>query len=550
MRTSNTSGGLLVSVVAGTYVVMLGFDLPEAECADLKGFSVHRTSHDENESCFMKGMKVFRETDPGLPAGQKVSTRNHPIQSYQWADYSAKPGKRYTYTVSALKGSPERLVEHATTSVTVTTESPENGNHDIYFNRGVAGSQEYTRRFGDLPPNKIANSQAFIWLSRGLYEAMEDFVNNCVPGYHALRICAYEFNYAPFLNLLKQAYNSGVEIELIYDARKTSPREGNRAAVTAAGIQSLRTERTKGSAISHNKFMVKLENGKPVSVWTGGTNFSEGGIFGHSNVAHVVEDTAIAKKYFDYYKLLEADPTSAKLRPKVEALSPLAANGPPVGTSVIFSPRGSLDSLAWYAEQAKKAGEGLFMTFAFGINAVFQDVYKTSSAPFRMALLEKKVRAMKAGSARDEEEAKIDALRKLPENTFAIGSLIATNKLEGWLQERLANINRNVKYVHNKFMLIDPLSKDPIVIAGSANFSDASTRNNDENMLVVRGNTRVADIYLGEFMRLYSHHAFRESLQWRQPGSAPRFLRTDEWWKDYYGATPRSARRKFFARVF
>jgi phosphatidylserine/phosphatidylglycerophosphate/cardiolipin synthase-like enzyme len=102
--------------------------------------------------------------------------------------------------------------------------------------------------------------------------------------------------------------------------------------------------------------------------------------------------------------------------------------------------------------------------------------------------------------------------------------------------------------VHNKFMLIDPLSDDPIVVAGSANFSDASTRQNDENMVITRGNKQVADIYLGEFMRLYSHHAFRESLQWRKKDDPPKPLRTDDWWRDYFGQTPRSTRRKFFAR--
>jgi hypothetical protein len=40
-------------------------------------------------------------------------------------------------------------------------------------------------------------------------------------------------------------------------------------------------------------------------------------------------------------------------------------------------------------------------------------------------------------------------------------------------------------------------------------FSDASTKQNDENMIVVRGDKRVADIYLGEFMRLWQHYRFR-----------------------------------------
>ena len=36
---------------------------------------------------------------------------------------------------------------------------------------------------------------------------------------------------------------------------------------------------------------------------------------------------------------------------------------------------------------------------------------------------------------------------------------------------------------------MDPLSKDPIVVTDSADFSDASTRANDEKMLIIRGDT-------------------------------------------------------------
>ena len=34
-------------------------------------------------------------------------------------------------------------------------------------------------------------------------------------------------------------------------------------------------------------------------------------------------------------------------------------------------------------------------------------------------------------------------------------------------------------------------------------------------MLVIRGNKAVADVYMGEFMRLFSHYAFRESLTFK-----------------------------------
>lgn len=69
-----------------------------------------------------------------------------------------------------------------------------------------------------------------------------------------------------------------------------------------------------------------------------------------------------------------------------------------------------------------------------------------------------------------------------------------------------------VVYIHTKILLINPLSDDPIVITGSANFSDNSTSSSDENMLVIRGDTAVADIYLSEYMRLFNQYRFRARL--------------------------------------
>lgn len=551
MRVSKTTNGLKVHAIAGTYVVMLGFDLPEADCNGLLGFSIHRTDHTENEAGFLQAMKVFAEADPGFPAGSLYSTRDHPIQSFQWADYSAKPDHDYTYTITANKGTPTNLTPHAVTAIDVTTESPESGNHDVYFNRGIAGSQAYVRRFGDKAPQDVPNRKAFEWLSRGLNEALEDYIRSCVPGRDALRIAAYEFNYDRFLDVVKEVLDTGVDIRIVYDARQDSPKIKNIAAVQAKGLDgaNVSSQRTQPkSYISHNKFIVKLHDGQTQSVWTGGTNFSEGGIYGHSNVAHVVEEAAIAQKFLDYWNELVQDPPSAPLKNSVEAISPLPAGKPPVGTTVLFSPRKNLDALNWYANLAINATDGLFMTFAFGMNDIFKNVYQNGAAPFRLALMEKKTRSMKAGPKKVAEEQKIQNLRNMPENVFAIGDFIRTNAIDGWVKERLTGLNSHVRFIHNKFMLVDPLTEDPIVVAGSANFSDASTRRNDENMVVARGNKRVADIYLGEFMRLYSHHAFRESLQWRDPDDPPKRLRTDDWWKDYFGITPRSTRRKYFAR--
>ena len=104
-------------------------------------------------------------------------------------------------------------------------------------------------------------------------------------------------------------------------------------------------------------------------------------------------------------------------------------------------------------------------------------------------------------------------IRRRPNVTVAVGHHIEINRFDRWLAELDRIVGEaHVLYVHTKYMLVDPLGEQPVVVVGSANFSAASTLDNDENMLVIRGNAAVADIYLGEFMRLFSHYAFRESL--------------------------------------
>lgn len=562
MRVIDISGTLRLKAIAGTYVVMLGFDLDESNCTGLLGFAIHRTSHDENESGYLSGMKCFAETDPGFAAGAQYSSRQQPVQSFQWADYSAKPGHRYTYVVSALKGHPKALAEFAKASIDITTEVEVGQLHDVHFNRGISASQEYTRRFGDRSPHQVGDpdsltNPAYTWLSRGLFEAMTRFIRSAQPG-DALRIAAYEFAFPMMLIVLKDAQSRGVDVRIVYDGREKdggNPGKNNREAVAFVGLSGVCKQRTRPkSTISHNKFIVLLRGGQPVEVWTGGTNFSRSGIFGHSNVAHVVKDAAIAQKYLEYWDALDSDPPDAELTALVERISPLPINPPPLGASLFFSPRRDPgkgkepDALLLLADYAKSAKEGLFMTFAFGMHNLFKDVYRTSTANLRFALMEEKTRPLEDGSPeRIAEERAIQELRNMPENVFAVGSFIATNAIDGWLKERLSGLSRNVQYVHNKFMLVDPLSDDPIVVCGSGNFSRASIVGNDENMLIVRGDTRIADIYLGEYMRLWSHHAFRESLAWRGAGEGPKYLKTDEWWQDYFKPTERGARRKYFA---
>jgi phosphatidylserine/phosphatidylglycerophosphate/cardiolipin synthase-like enzyme len=292
----------------------------------------------------------------------------------------------------------------------------------------------------------------------------------------------------------------------------------------------------------------------------GSTNLTENGLYGHANCAHIVENEDIAAKYLAFYEKLTEDPeTSTKVSDyknwTIEQ-TPAPAKKFSNGMAAVFSPRADLDALNWYAELAGAAKAGLFMTFAFGMNEQFRNVYGTNDDVLRMGLMEKEWN----GRNKDAQIAAIRKLQARPNVVIAIGNRIPLTNFDQWLGELdRATGHVNVHWIHTKFMLIDPLSSNPTVITGSANFSDASTRTNDENMVVIKKDTRVADIYLGEFMRLHSHYAFRQAVKIfleQNPGASPedfqqRFLIEEgDWTKSYFDPNDRQARqtrREYFS---
>ena len=413
----------------------------------------------------------------------------------------------------------------------------------MFFNRGVAGSQAYTRKFGDRAPDDVPSGEAWRWLSRGLEEALLGFIDQANGNRYALRSALYESQYEPMLRAFGAASEGGADVKIVYDDRQTGskdhPAMRNRAAITQAGIEDLVVPRkATPSYISHNKFVVLLEDGEPRQVWTGSTNMTAGGIFGHSNVGHLVRDPDVAAKYLSYWQKLSDDPEVADLRPPVEAETPVP-EGPPEAekVTVLFSPRSSLGALEWYAQRMDAAETAVFLTAAFGISEPIERVLEEDRDYLRYVLLER-------------EDEDMEVLSRDPDNRFAVGGTYGETPLGNLLAERLSGLNSRVFYVHTKYALVDPLGEDPLVITGSANFSEPSTKNNDENMLVIRGDTRVADVYLGEFMRLFNHFFVRNLVSRQQDPSSSRqtHLAPDDSWREvHYRDGPQQKERLYFA---
>jgi PLD-like domain len=228
---------------------------------------------------------------------------------------------------------------------------------------------------------------AYDWLSRGLIEGLERFIGQAQAG-DALNGAFFEFKNRRIYAALKGAKGRGVAVKVLYDGDSQS--EKNHTALEGSGIVGLTKARTRSGGFAHNKFLILSRAGVPEEVWTGSTNLSQNGIFGHSNNAHLVRDPAIAASYVAYWRLLDSDRTLKPTAQQATALSPAPLPAGAADTVAVYSPRTDLAALDWYAQLAGGAQRGLFMTFAFGMNDRFVKVYDKTDNVLRFALLEKK----------------------------------------------------------------------------------------------------------------------------------------------------------------
>lgn len=553
MRFKNDSGNFKIYAVSGTNTIAFAIDCDESDMENLLGFMVEKEYVRNNKTIrvTVMGFKVFKERIENPTPGALYSTYDNPIQSFTWEDFSAYPGSEYTYHFTPLFDDPLNIRRGDIISIAVKTEPAwKQNDHSVFFNRGTASSQAYAVKFSNKPPEQIGDA-AFNWLSRGLKEAIYKFIDE-TPNNQKLYCCFYEFRYDGVLQRLRDAADRGVKVNIIYDAKENEhfdneknkwvesfPKVENEKAINVAkldineNVTLIKRERNK-SYISHNKFMVRVDNNDIAqSVWTGSTNISQGGIFGQTNVGHAFHDSEAAGCFLQYWKELSKDPSSKDLK---AACGDIQAdlddvNDIPEGVSCIFSPRSEMQMLQFYAELLDSAESCACITLAFGVHQKFVDALSNNDAnnALTFLLLEK------------DAEGLFDYIYQ--NNVVkAVGSDIPGNSVYKWVKETdtgAIKLNHHVRYLHTKFLLKDPLSENPITVTGSANFSEAATDKNDENMVIINGNRRVADIYFTEFLRIFNHYYFRWIVnkmlnEGTLDADNPAFLKPNNSWTQQY----------------
>ena len=579
MRATDRKNGFSLQAISGTRAVMLAMNARQDVLDAFLGFGVG-TRGGNGDVVWLNGFKYFPSLVADPVRGQRFSTKEHPIQDFKWGHYWAEPETDYHMVVRPLfkpaNGDLSDLRPGEDLEVSIRTESEASGNHSILFNRGAIVSQKYGELFDDdtLSEEDLAaelrdpDSERTRWLSRGLLSGLLGFIGQARSSNFALHCCFYELTYRPVLEALARAAGNGASVDVTYEAgffsRRRNQREetknGNRnrnAISEFSGTNNLTFhERIHYNSITHNKFIVLSENGHPIQVWTGSTNITPSGFTGQSNTGHIVRDEAVARSYLEYWRRIAADTQREPLKEFVGAHTPNPGPSlPENSTTPLFSPRRGESMLDWYGGQMDEASQTVMLTSAFGVTPKLAAYFDNDRDYLRYILMEQRSRSEAARTMiRRDRDTRI----VMGQGLGVTGGLghwrdIPGWQLEAWMsREHHFRSSGHVFFVHTKYMLVDPLTDDPKIFTGSANFSPNSLTNNDENMLLIRGDTQVADVYLTEFMRLLNHFYFRQVANRiaRDGESDPTVahLREDDSWVagHYRAENYRSKRRELF----
>jgi phosphatidylserine/phosphatidylglycerophosphate/cardiolipin synthase-like enzyme len=90
--------------------------------------------------------------------------------------------------------------------------------------------------------------------------------------------------------------------------------------------------------------------------------------------------------------------------------------------------------------------------------------------------------------------------------------------------------------IHDKIVVIDPLSDQCVVITGSHNLGYRASYNNDENLLIIRGNRALAEAYAAHVLDVYDHYRFRAAVHRDGENAWDGLDATPAWQNKYFAA--------------
>ena len=564
--------------------VHIAWDFGPATLANCGGFAVYRIAKGQNDN---KGTAVstFGRDQNGMQT--HPSSEDEPIRKYNWRDVFAKRGETFKYRIVPMESPGKPLAGVTAPETDFVTLTPVDGNAQVFFNRGILATQstadfiwDPAHRKPDLAKLTAAISDPDSKLRARLmgqhFGALTQLLDRADKNGGSCWASLYELTDGPLIDRLA----SCKDLHLIlsnnngegtgpgqYDAKNHPAAERLKATATELFRRYMPT-----GQIGHNKFVVyKDGQGKPTAVLTGSTNWTATGLCTQSNNAIVIEDADLAQFYLDYWADLKADALTATIPDEAAPMKKIQApelRGQCTIKRKTLAFDGESTIQVWFSPNtAKPLGKSPTTQVPVDLSEVYAAIAAAKQSVLFLAFM-----PGKAGS-----ENSMHFLKKLAETAVAKPALFIrgavsdpdlTKEFDRTILESKANEDAMIsspqgifknfekfrkeiyKYghaiIHDKVIVIDPLSdRDCVVITGSHNLGFRASSNNDENMLIIRGNQAIAQAYAMHVMDVFEHYRSRWiSANNNQAAYDPD---TDPNWQDRYFDDMRPA---FAERMF
>ena len=501
------------------------------------------------------------------PSWTPKTTEVWPIQKFDWKDPTAKRGATYSYRIVPVSGDPAGLApltqhpEQALLAGPVTL-APQCGSFDAYFNRGILSTQFLTHQVAPGPdgaPNyKVLTNRIDqpgdplrAALAGQMIDGVESLLVKAEQDGGQLYAALYELTDPELVQLLLKSKD---RLHLILSNTGTDDAENQpaRQSLHDAGADIIDRFVPSGH-IGHNKFMVYADDGgSPQSVLLGSTNWTDTALCAQANNALIAHNPELAQTYLRYWQRLKDDTQEARAK---QGPSLRDADAHP-GAQDVRIDEGS--ATLWFSPNTPHArqshpgtGEAAppDLQQVFGLmdaakEAILFLVFQPGSPSIvdkAAAVANDRADLFVRGAATDPKAAEVfntTLIHRAGEPPVEVVPASAiTDQFAFWQHELLKAGPDAHAIIHDKIVVIDPMSDDCVVITGSHNLGYRASYNNDENLLIVRGHKALAQAYAVHALDVYDHYRFRawqaKEKQEGKPTFEGHISGDDKWLRPY-----------------
>jgi hypothetical protein len=564
------------------------------------GFALYRIDSKGKETALPSHAVFPGET---IAAGQ--TTAQFPIQKFYWKDvYARLVGDQtgnytFRYKVVPLEGPPDALRPMASLPILTTNEVTISGvcsaSVTAIFNRGLISTQHVSGALKGkvnttalLAAIRVPGNPVRKDLAGDILGTLTGFVRRAKTS-GSIYAALYELT---DVELVQSLMDIGGKLNIVLANIVGKPKPGGAEEVAGenddsetklkASAKSLLYREPPSNHIVHNKFLIYVDASKvPQAVLTGSCNWTATGLCAQTNNSIVVHDKLVAARYMAYWRMLHTDetaheagspfqgtplrafnatgkslnldkgtddastltsyfsPNTPKQRSRGKGLEAFPVDMKDLSDRIMAAKNAVLflafipgtPSVTEFAAAAQKANKGLFVrgcvTSPDSAGNFYYDLRGTSPP--------KKQKGVKSPAA--PQDARVISANSL-DKTVPVG----------WQKELL---KAGFAITHDKIVVIDPFADDCVVVTGSHNLGYQASYNNDENLMMIKGNKNLAMAYATHVLDVYDHFSWRWTVNHGTGVDAHLKTKPDDWLNWYFDAQGniKTAQLKFWMQA-